>query len=428
MSGPTLILTWIPNSTLRKNTRSIENSPNKSHGATPKSSPRRKPRQEFSKSENTTTTPTTCMTDLSPMDSCVSIGSDLGEKFSQNADKEEVAVDSNTDSIGSKDEDLDSLAQMDESANSGSRLDSGRGSVGDDCVQNNEKCIKNLNKLKKVGQNVNDLYVEGVSKINSELNNLTQLALAEDISPCKENSVEGSNNHQNKTDKQRKLRTSSGKSISIEMDGDSLCVTTEELDDEVLSEQNNVDSKQDDECSHDIPLKCSQEQSISSLNSDKDSVSKISEDSVNGDNIEEKTVNGSEESSFKSMQTVPPHPQSLDLSAINTTATSPGLDNGIIAPDISITRQRYSSDSSTTTSGPDSDPPSPYSSSPSSLQLEPVIYLDTPSSPESLSHNLQFPENAVSSNKDKDRKTAKEQICGVFSVDLGKKLSMLILL
>jgi hypothetical protein len=356
------------------------------------------------------------MTDLSPLDSCVSIGSDMGEKFLQNTDKEEEAADCNSDSTGSKEDSLDSFTQVNESASNGSsRLDSGSASLGEESVQNNERCINNSRKVKMVGQHVNDLYVEDVSNINTELNNLTQLALEDEVTTCKQNSMEGSNKHQMNTNKQRKLRTSSGKSISIEMDGDSLCVTTEELDDEVLSEQNNIDSKESDECSNYKPHKCSHEQSVSS---NKDSVT---ENIMNGANMKEKERNGLEENSSKNAQSVPPHPQSLDLSGVNTTGATVGLiGNDMVAPDISITRQRYSSDSSTTTSGPDSDPPSPYSSSPSSLQLEPVIYLDTPSSPESLSYNLQFPENAVSSVKDKDRKSAKEQICGVFSVDLGK--------
>ena len=52
--GSTLILTWIPNTALKKNPRSIENSP--MHA---RPSPRRSPRQEYAGRS----TPTSCSTD-----------------------------------------------------------------------------------------------------------------------------------------------------------------------------------------------------------------------------------------------------------------------------------------------------------------------------------------------------------------------------
>lgn len=124
-------------------------------------------------------------------------------------------------------------------------------------------------------------------------------------------------------------------------------------------------------------------------------------------------------------------------------------------PDIAITHTHTSSSSSsTTTSGPDSPPISPTSSdtedwdpaSPSQCgtgdwsgqygvpppppeegenrrdsqqSSEPL----TPSSSSSsYTHNFTFPENAVSFTHGKrDRRNARDQMCGVFSVDLGKR-------
>lgn len=50
--GSTLILTWIPNSTLKKNPKTIQNSP----GGSPRISPRRTPKQEFAKPDKGQTT------------------------------------------------------------------------------------------------------------------------------------------------------------------------------------------------------------------------------------------------------------------------------------------------------------------------------------------------------------------------------------
>lgn len=439
-----MILTWIPNSTLRKNTRSIENSPNRSHGTTPKSSPRRTPRQEFSKPDNSVVTPTTCMTDLSPLDSCVSICSDAGERNAQNAACKKMSIDSTADSLGSKEGSSEGLTPDDENVrkfsgtSNGSRFDSGVASVGEE-VQNNEKSISNLNKEKHVGQNVNDLYVDKVSKINSQLKTLTKLALDEDSINCKPNSSEESNVSESELKTIRKQRTSSSKSVSIEMDGDSLCITTEELDDEVLSNGENINSEESDNTESrydgsntsanppDVYSEQAFNNNLNNMENDKDSdrTGKASDwNQFKQSSINDTDSQSTETTSVKSPQTVPPHPQSLDLCAVNMAPVSAGLSgsNSMVTPDISVTRQRYSSGSSTTTSGPDSEPPSPYSSSPSSLQSEPVIYLDTPSSPESFSQNLQFPENAVTSKKSKEKKTAKEQVCGVFSVDLGKSV------
>ena len=429
--GPTLVLTWIPNSTLRKNTKSIENSPNRSHGTTPKSSPRRTPRQEFAKTDNYLSSPTTCMTDLSPLDSCPSIGSE-GDRPNPSVRRKKHSIDSatsdismRTDSYGiTPDEENVVRSQGCLDMNSKAKNSVGASSEAGDNIQNNERCISNLNKEKRVGQHVNELYVDKVSKINSQLDNLTKLALADEEVENRTAEKTHKSRHRNRT--VSKQSTSSNKSVSIEMDGDNLCITTEELDDDVLE---GADAAIDN-ISNNVP-KDAKSNSCSSCPID---------DSTNHEHIceedqiedEHSCINVEQSESYIPMYSgdntdnstnrtsnIPQHPQSLDLSAINTTVSSQSHDL-LGTPDISVTRHRNSSSSSTTTSGPDSEPPSPYSSSPSSGQSEPIINLDSPSSPDSFSHNLQFPENSVYGGRGRDKKSAKDQVCGVFSVDLGQ--------
>ena len=105
-------------------------------------------------------------------------------------------------------------------------------------------------------------------------------------------------------------------------------------------------------------------------------------------------------------------------------------------PDISITRSRTisNSSSSTATSGPDSTPPSPltpphypsYASGPESPASPSSIGQRSESSC-SITYNMTFPENSVTYAQSPGgtvHKSAKEQVCGVFSVDLGKKTSI----
>ena len=194
-----------------------------------------------------------------------------------------------------------------------------------------------------------------------------------------------------------KQSTGSNKSVSIEMDNDSICITTEDLVDEVLEDDNNT---------------CLTENHVntSSCSNNSQHCSPLNVDIIS--------------STSSSTRSVPSHPQSLNLSYTNATTSPDPLDqNYLCAPDIAVTRIRSHSGSSTTTSGPDSEPPSPYSSSPeqSSGPWDAVGEpLESPSSPESFSQNLQFPENSVGSkSRSQEKKTAKEQVCGVFSVDLG---------
>ncbi len=104
-------------------------------------------------------------------------------------------------------------------------------------------------------------------------------------------------------------------------------------------------------------------------------------------------------------------------------------DPPMLTPDISITGSPGGmSSSSGSTSGPDSRPPSPITPPPfmGSMPHTPN-QLTTDPSYESLvgAMNMQFPNNCVSYGRPNtpgsEKKSAKEQICGVFSVDIGKK-------
>ena len=161
-SRPTLVLTWIPNTTLKKNPHSIEGSPNLSRSNTPKISPRRNPRQEFAKSdESVTLTPSPSP---STQDSSFSSGLQR-KKFSQDTTSicSQVSVESHEEIVSA----CSSLAGEEQSKESNSKLssscksqtDSGLG--GEDVtilnqVQNNEKVQLNL-KPTRVGIHVNNL-------------------------------------------------------------------------------------------------------------------------------------------------------------------------------------------------------------------------------------------------------------------------------
>lgn len=128
--------------------------------------------------------------------------------------------------------------------------------------------------------------------------------------------------------------------------------------------------------------------------------------------------------------------------------TPPPPNTPVETPDIAVTRP-HSSSSSTTTSGPDSPPLTPVTSDaedwdPSSQgmgewsgqysvqhagaesprrdsqQSGPLESPDSTCSSASVTHNMTFPENSMSFNQGRrERRSAKDQVCGVFSVDLG---------
>lgn len=345
-------------------------------------------------------------------------------------------------SLGSREDCLDSWSQVEEinrklSTSNKSQTDSGIDT--EDVVQNNEKNIPK--KCSTVGRNVNDLHVDKES--NAECKTDNRRGAEEDISSSDTTDSLTAEEQlaamlkRNKLHSKARERLESNKSVSIEMDGDNLVVVTEEIDkpqavnmDKYITEKNlnKNESKFDT--------------SSSSQSTDAEGVS-LSSDSTHPspsgahysrmiDDIRESVSaqdNGSstcDSSDTMTEVTAKPTartsvPKDLNL---NTNAGSDGYYSvpSLTTPDISVTRCRQSSSSSSITSGPDSEPPSDDGSPPLSPTWNKS--LDSPSSDGSapVTHNLTFPHNAVSysTSGSQERKSAKDQMCGVFSVDLGK--------
>lgn len=439
-NGPTLILTWIPNSSLKKNPKSIE-SPNRSYATTP--SPKRTPRQEYARKKVTTPSPSS-----SPRGSCVSMGSDAYEQYYMDKgpvkSKKKQSIDNSSMnseiSMGSREDCLDSWSHAEEinrklSTSNKSQTDSGIDT--EDVVQNNEKNIPK--KCQTVGRNVNDLHVDKES--NSECKTDNRNSTEEDISSS--DTTDGLTAEEqlaamlkrNKLHAKARERLESNKSVSIEMDGDNLVVVTEEIDGPQSSV--NMDKYITDKNINKNESKF--DTSSSSQSTDAEGISLSSDsthpspsgahynrmidelrESVSAQDNGSSTCDSSEtitEVTAKPTRTNVPKDLNLNSNASSDAYCSvPSL----TTPDISVTRCRHSS-SSSMTSGPDSEPPSDGESPP----LFPT-WNKSPDSPSSegsvqVSHNLTFPHNSVSYSLGfQERKSAKDQMCGVFSVDLGK--------
>ena len=506
--GTTLILTWIPNNHLKKNPRSIENSP-----AHPKISPRRSPRPEFSQ------------TDWSPSSSqCGSVAttpsSECAEKLTQSCKVSTDVI--SISSEGSSDQASEGNSKLDISGKSQSdsgigeegftpgtekTKDSKHGHLQDLSQQNNSlstQISSSNQKQLNIGQHVNDLHykdtnvkkinmdgfqTEHVNDTNGGCHLMSQPTTSYNATPAidcddiRADSSLSSDSDELTTQTQLtvllhkpqastsgalsqkdriKERMSSGstKSVaSIEMDGDKLVIVTEEMGNDSAFVENGIsnvcgDAKDDD---------------VDGITSSK-SIGEVSEMADKCSAKEQSPLEeGSSESSFPSPgggkyremlaelqeQTqdklrdgmeknilgktknfdIDKLKDSLDLKLDLTnshSATSNGDTFTMETPDIQIDPGAMDSDdnivehddddSSSTTSGPDSAPPSP---------ITPIEYdSNTPGTPSSsmsgsATHNLMFPDNSVSySNSpgfgiDVSNKSAKDQVCGVFSVDLG---------
>ena len=456
---PTLILTWIPNSSLKKNPRSIQNSPSKTDEMPAKPSPRRQPRQEFTK----VSTPSPIS---SPRGSTVSAGSDVYDYYMDRApvrSKKKRSLDNSSVnsevSVGSRDEFAsgESWCQCDESGrklsmSNKSQTDSGLGP--DEIIQNNEKNFKaEINKLYKIGVNVNNLQTnkgsnccvtkgKGMDEELSSPDTSDSLTAEEQLAAML---------NRNKLRAKVKENSGSHKSVSIEMEGDNLVIVTEELDKDSIDDQHrfneerNINSNESkfettssssmsqstdgegislsSDSTHPSPSGAHYNQMISEL---KDSIHKNVTENGHCDHVTECTNAKSnvivDDASYANSENIP-HERSKVPTDLNYRKTDPKISPGT-TPDISVTKYRTMSESSssTTTSGPDSNPPSLGSSPENYPSLDPNN-IESPSSCDSsvYSHNLTFPNNSMSYSRSKDsRKSKKDQICGVFSVDLGK--------
>lgn len=376
MLGSTLILTWIPNSTLKKNPRSIENSP-----AQTRVTPRRSPRQEYAHIDNLTSA-TQSPTD-STADADVTASCDRRQSSSA------------VDSVG----DVCPVADnVNESADDTVASENGCES------KNNVKpsCTPTNTCRARVGVNVNP--------IRDKCTNLLPQSNVEQTAGEKGDTVSDGSHHSVAVGAARQLAMlrsrsdSSSKSVaSVEMDGDNLVIVTEET----VNDDAFVDPAEN--CAGESAGSLLTEQYRETL----DKLTAAASKSVGDD-----------------MQRLR---QSLDLQLNLSRGNSlvekvADFDFEITSLNTHIEDRRKSSSS---TSGPDSTPPSPSDIPDIPNLSSPEVVNDVFGNAQQhdsdfVRHFMSFPENSVdftaeksSLDSDTTFRTAVEQVCGVFSVDLG---------
>ena len=486
---PTLILTWIPNATLQKNPKSIENSPSRSQGTTPKASPRRTPRQEFSKTDFPYSPGSKASWDkqrsavqrkkrsqdewsLSSDVSCESreetvspVSSTPGDDSWRSERKLSSSCKSQTDSgIGSEEPVVltgmsltsQGLRKFSDAAlpvlqeNSSS---SGGDSSNGDGQQNNTKPMTATQRQVRVGINVNDLNANGDG---SHTDNCDVLTAEEQLAAMLSRP---------KLHAKRRSGGSVGEggageegALSIHMAGDNLVVVSDGQAGTVPPDAPSITDRNLN--TNDSKFDTSTASSSQSTDNDSPGLGVDSPYTVSSPN----TLQASSDSSIHSTPNHTPLQQASPLR--NPTklmggglskppcllelpgTTPPPPNTPVETPDIAVTRP-HSSSSSTTTSGPDSPPLTPVTSDaedwdPSSQGMGewsgqysvqhagaesprrdsqhsgPLESPDSTCSSASVTHNMTFPENSMSfSQGRRERRSAKDQVCGVFSVDLG---------
>ena len=225
----------------------------------------------------------------------------------------------------------------------------------------------------------------------------------------------------NKLKEKVKERTSSSRSVtSIEMEGDNLVVVTEEVDDSIFLDDNQA-------ASNSVSLRNNSKTSSDNKSEQFEALSTTQDKDLLCDTHSDTGASSNTTPSHSPNAHVSKLKSSLDLKLQLDTDGLPidSTSDVLTTPEISITRSRTSSGSSSLTSGPDSNPPTPPSSCPDSPKLQSENEVSEGGS--DGVHNCRFPENSVtfseSPNVSSSRKmTARDQVCGVFSVDLGKNL------
>ncbi len=233
----------------------------------------------------------------------------------------------------------------------------------------------------------------------------------------------------NKLQERVKERTSSSRSVtSIEMEGDNLVVVTEEVDDSIFLDDNQSgESSRQPSSTNNMASNGENNNSNSGQNKESPSLAGDLSSHLHVDDANDNSNSGSTTPSpSPSRDDVVKLKSSLDLK-LNVDADGLPIDNTsdvLTTPEISITRSRTSSGSSSLTSGPDSRPPSPITPPEFSEPNSPRRASETDSEGGSGIHNCTFPNNSVSFTNSPGgtmrNVTAKEQVCGVFSVDLGQ--------
>jgi len=373
--GSTLILTWIPNSTLKRNPRSIENSP-----AQTRITPRRSPRQEYTHIDcptSATQSPTDSGLDVDATTSCDRRQSSASAVGSQG---DACVV---TDNVGVIDDNTFASENCSESKNN----------VKPSCTPTNTSRAR-------VGINVNPIHDKCTNLLMHKNTDPTACEKGDGASDASHHSVAVGAVRQ--LAMLRSRSDSSNKSVaSVEMEGDNLVIVTEEtINDEAFLDP-------DENCA-------------------------VESGSVLPDQYREtmdKLTAAASKSVGDGMQRLR---QSLDLQ-LNLTQDSDlvekvsDFDFEITSLNARIEEARNSS----STSGPDSTPPSPSDipdipnlSSPeaNSGTFGDAQQLDS----DFVKHCMSFPENSVDFTAEKPMsdsnatfRTAAEQLCGVFSVDLG---------
>ena len=460
--GHTLILTWIPNASLKHNPRSLENSP-----MHPVMSPRRSPRQEFAKTDWTpqqqqqsplvlgdqqqrppqrgdsgSDTPPSAHSDVSNSSS----GDDNGKISS--------SLKSHTDSISLKSATDSGIGQEDimvsRQQSGASTISSNNSTQQEDATSSSAAVVVSEKKSKAAQVKLSVTSVDSPST-ESELGQpsteaqLQYLLQHKKVKNLQEEQIRG---------EARKQRNGSNRSVtSIEMEGDNLVVVTEEvaadddtafLDDneEVMNNgvmENGVVNGGGDDMrpspSHVVGGDADDDTSPECMSLSSDSTYP----SPTGDHyhkmLEElsgqKCGPGARDPDMDKLKDM------LDLK-LDLQETHPDLEM-----DLDRSSNRDGSSRSTSTSGPDSSPPTPIT--PPSLPDTPGSHgrlyfssgdngndaeADAPSphSPtaSNVTYNMQFPENSVTYNESPSsrHRSAKEQVCGVFSVDLGQMRSL----
>ena len=373
--GSTLILTWIPNSTLKKNPRSIENSP----AAQTRVTPRRSPRQEYAHVDYPTSTT------QSPTNSAV-------DDVSANCDRQQL--EQSVSDVGSQGD----ICTVVENAS-------------EDCAMTENSC-SSVNNIRpsctptntgraRVGVNVNALR----DKCTNILTSNTEQTATE-----KGDALADGSCHSVAVGAARQLAMlrsrsdSSNKSVaSVEMEGDNLVVVTEEI----VSDEAFVDTTEN-----------------GAVNSSGSVLPEQYRETM------DKLTAAASKAVGDDMQRVR---RSLDLQ-LNLSQQNDVVEK-VSDFDFEIaalnTCTENARKSSTSTSGPDSTPPSPSD----------IPDIPNLSSPEAnngsigdtqqndadfVKHYMSFPNNAIDFTAEKPLsdssvtlQTAAEQVCGVFSVDLG---------
>ncbi|XP_059157121.1 TBC1 domain family member 16-like isoform X2 [Physella acuta] len=401
---PTLLLTWIPNTTLKKNPQSIESSPIKS--GTPKASPRRNPKQEFAKSdESVTLTPSPSPSTQDSSQRCKKLSTDTTSICSDTS----VYSRDDSPSLDSSNvgEDVSKESGSRHSSSYRSQTDSGIG-TDETHLQNNEKYLQHGLKPSRVGIHVNDLN-------GAERKNIGACSDPNRDELTSEEQLVAMLNRNKLHAKIKDGGDTTVKAVSIELQGDKLVVVTEQEEERCKNiTENNInrnESKFDTSSSTDIDTQ--------SLSSDSNSPSNL------GLGAAHTVLDG-----INSSDGLPVPPTGISRTCLElelAASIGPPPNTPAITPDINITKSRSrSSSSSSTTSGPDSCPVTPCTSDGDSAPNSPGQ--EWPESPGSSVgyHNLTFPENAMTTSAASpgQKRSARDQLCGVFSVDLGQMRSL----